>query len=140
MIRRVRQADKRAVVSTITLTIVAAVLAVVTLTAQGFPPQRTDLNDGGVWITNASIGNLARFVPAVQQRNSEAQVQGLERFDVIQNGKSVVAFDSTTGGLALVNTALGQAGDTPVSFATAVDAALGGTPESTACMLGAVPR
>jgi hypothetical protein len=129
MIRRVRNADRRALVSTVVLTIVAAVLAVVTLTAQGIPPQRAELNDGGVWVTRADSGTLARFIPLVQQLNSESQPADLPDFDVIQNGKSVVVLDPQTGSLALVDPRTGGV-SAPVALASPVSVALGGAPES----------
>jgi hypothetical protein len=126
MIQRVRSADRRSVVSTLILTIILAVLAVVTLTAQGIPPQRAELNDGGVWVTRADSGTLARFIPLVQQLNSESRPAGLADFDVLQNGKAVVILDPQTGSIAPVDPRSGGVG-TPVTLASPVNAALGGS-------------
>jgi hypothetical protein len=101
----------------------AAILAVVAVGAcivglvvfavrwHGFPVQREDLNDGGVWVTNSQQGLLGREDTPVKQLNLELQSSGHvgDRLDVLQNGEAVIAVDDDASEVTPVDPSLGIA-------------------------------
>src|SRR5580693_2190391 len=76
--------------------------AVATFTAlaassHGFPVQHVSLNDGGIWVTNNSIGTIGQFDGELAPPSSSTSV------DVWQNGPVVASYDASGGRIYAVN-------------------------------------
>ncbi|MGH3292745.1 MAG: Ig-like domain-containing protein, partial [Trebonia sp.] len=84
-------------------------VAVVTFAAlaassHGFPVQHVSLNDGGIWVTNNSIGTIGRFTKPIGQLDGElAPPSSSTSVDVWQNGPVVAAYDASGGRIYAVN-------------------------------------
>ena len=84
-------------------------LAVVTFAAlaassHGFPVQHVSLNDGGIWVTNDSLGTIGRFSKPIAQLDGElAPASNSTSMDVWQDGPLVATYDATGGRMYAVN-------------------------------------
>lgn len=82
----------------VVLGVAVATFAALAATSHGFPVQHVSLNDGGIWVTNNSIGAVGRFTKPIAQLSG--QVYGTSAapdMDVWQNGAVVAAYDSSAG-------------------------------------------
>lgn len=93
------------------LATVSGVLAAYAVTSDGYPVHKAELNDGGVWITNQSMGAVGRQnVPVAQidarvfDGTGDATRPDL---DVFQDGSAVIAVDRGTGSLLPIDAAMG---------------------------------
>ncbi|HEY3883029.1 MAG TPA: fibronectin type III domain-containing protein [Trebonia sp.] len=66
--------------------------------------QHVSLNDGGIWVTNNSIGTVGRFTKPIGQLDGElAPPSESISVDVWQNGPVVAAYDASGGRIYAVN-------------------------------------
>ena len=66
--------------------------------------QHVSLNDGGIWVTNNSIGTVGRFTKPIGQLDGElAPTSSSTSVDVWQNGPVVASYDATGGRIYAVN-------------------------------------
>ncbi len=81
-----------------------ATLAGLAASAHGFPVQHVSLNDGGIWVTDNSIGTIGRFAKPVGELDGElAPASASTSVDVWQNGPLVAAYDASGGRVYAVN-------------------------------------
>ena len=100
-----------------------AVLAVLVVVYPGSPVSRLDLNDGGVWLTNATALKLGRLNSQIDELNGGV-VTTAPTFDVLQDAENVLLTENGT--VARVDPAtvtLGSA--TPVGATAAVSMSAG---------------
>ena len=88
------------------LCVAIATFAALAATAQGFPTQHVNLNDGSIWVTDnqTGIGAIGRFDEPIAQL--DGQVYGtstVPNLDVVQNGALVVGWDSSVNRLYSVD-------------------------------------
>ena len=82
----------------------ATTFAALAVTANGFPVQHLNLNDGGIWVTNNAIGAIGRFnKPIAQLDGLVSAASPAPELDVEQNGPLVSAWDQGAGRLYAVN-------------------------------------
>lgn len=83
-----------------------AAVAVTTLAVayDGNPTTEVDLNDGSVWLTNASLLAAGHFNDSSRQLDGSVRATSAE-FDVRQQGDDVLLLDEQSGTLAPVDTA-----------------------------------
>ncbi|GGD00896.1 fibronectin type III [Tersicoccus solisilvae] len=117
---------RRAVVSTITLAVVTAVLVAGAVLHPGFTTADVDLHDGGVWVTNSSR-NLVGHLNYQSKLLDGGVVAGSPDFDVLQAGARVLVSDADRSALTPLDpasVALGAdqkiPGDARLSFGTTV--------------------
>jgi large repetitive protein len=83
-----------------------SVVAAVVVTANGYPTDKVDLNDSGVWTVDQKVGRVTRVIAAIKDTGTPVDApitQG--QFDVLQDGANVVvvnkqkaaALDPATG-------------------------------------------
>ncbi len=124
----------RRAASTASLTLVASTLVVLAVRAEGTPVTDVDLNDGGVWVTNAGQTLLARYNKQIEELDLGV-VSSAGSFDVLQSGQDVVLdalpwspeavlHDGSTQELRTVNVALGELGN-PVGVPATAEVAYG---------------
>lgn len=81
--------------SWVSLTVFAAALVVFAVNADGYPTHQADLNDGGIWVTNQSLGALGRQNKPVGQIDGVtfdgAAWQPSQGVDVLQNASAVLS-------------------------------------------------
>ncbi|MGH3262672.1 MAG: hypothetical protein ACRDNS_11795, partial [Trebonia sp.] len=66
--------------------------------------QHVSLNDGGIWVTNNSIGTIGRFTKPIGQLDGElAPPSSSTSVDVWQDGPVVAAYDASGGRIYAVN-------------------------------------
>jgi hypothetical protein len=86
------------------LGIAVATFAALAVSARGFPVQHVSLNDGGIWVTNNSIGTVGRFAKPIGQLDGElAPPSASTSVDVVQDGPVVAAYDASGGRIDPVN-------------------------------------
>src|SRR5579863_2022849 len=81
-----------------------ATFAALAVSSRGFPVQHVSLNDGGIWVTNNSIGTVGRFTKPIGQLDGElAPPSASTSVDVVQDGPVVAAYDASGGRIYPVN-------------------------------------
>lgn len=114
------------VASTVVLALVAAVLVALATRAEGEVVRKTDLNDGGVWVTNSTLSWFGRLNKPAQQLDAGiysnlAQNSGI---DVLQDGDTVVGLGTSSNQLLMIDPQRAQLASSsgtplpPVSSAT----------------------
>ncbi len=92
MIRRWLAAHRSLFVTTLSGTVVVAVIATVAIVSGGYTAQRLDLGDAAVWVTNESRQVVGRANTAVFELNTVVEA-GSARLDVVQQGATVLVLD-----------------------------------------------
>ena len=78
--------------------------AALAASSHGFPVQHVSLNDGGIWVTNNSIGTIGRFTKPIGQLDGElAPPSASTSVDVWQDGPVVASYDASGGRIYAVN-------------------------------------
>jgi hypothetical protein len=91
-------------ITPVVLGVAAATFAALAASSHGFPVQHVSLNDGGIWVTNDSIGTIGRFVKPIGQLDGElAPPSSSTSVDVWQDGPIVVSYDASGGRIYAVN-------------------------------------
>ena len=80
------------------LCVAVATFAALAATASGFPVQHVSLNDGGIWVTDNSIGTVGRFDQADRAaRRADRTAASSTSVDVVQDGPVVAVYDASGG-------------------------------------------
>jgi hypothetical protein len=88
----------------IVLGVAVVSFAALALSSHGFPVQHVSLNDGGIWVTNDSMGTIGRFAKPIAQLDGEIAPSSVSTsVDVWQDGPVVAAYDATGGRIYAVN-------------------------------------
>ena len=91
-------------ITPVVLGVAIATFAALAASSHGFPVQHVSLNDGGIWVTNNSIGTVGRFTKPIGQLDGElAPPSSSTSVDVWQNGPVVAAYDASGGRIYAVN-------------------------------------
>ena len=91
-------------VTPVVLGVAVATFAALAASSHGFPVQHVSLNDGGIWVTNNSIGTIGRFTKPIGQLDGElAPPSSSTSVDVWQNGPVVASYDASGGRIYAVN-------------------------------------
>ena len=94
----------RRLATSLALGAAAVTFAALALSARGFPVQHVSLNDGGIWVTDNSIGTIGRFTKPIGELNGElAPPSSSTSVDVWQEGPVVAAYDASGGRIYAVN-------------------------------------
>ncbi|HET7304837.1 MAG TPA: Ig-like domain-containing protein [Segeticoccus sp.] len=93
------------VASTVVLALVATLLVALATQAQGEVVRRTDLNDGGVWVTNSTLSWFGRLNKPAQQLDAGiyANVAQSSGIDVLQDGAAVVGIGRASNSLLMID-------------------------------------
>lgn len=75
------------------------------VTAQGYQAHETELNDGGVWVTNSSDGFYGRVNKPIGQLDGALFARLESSLDIIQDGAAVVGWDVSAGLISTVDPA-----------------------------------
>ncbi len=88
----------------VVLGVAVVTFAALAVSSRGFPVQHVSLNDGGIWVTNNSIGTVGRFTKPIGQLDGElAPPSSSTSVDVVQDGPVVAAYDASGGRIYPVN-------------------------------------
>src|ERR1700733_5890484 len=91
-------------ITPVILGVAVVTFAALAASSHGFPVQHVSLNDGGIWVTNNSIGTVGRFTKPIGQLDGElAPPSESTSVDVWQNGPVVAAYDASGGRIYAVN-------------------------------------
>jgi hypothetical protein len=101
-------------ITPVVLGVAVITFAALAVSARGFPVQHVSLNDGGIWVTNNSIGTIGRFTKPIGQLDGElAPPSSSTSVDVWQDGPAVAGYDASGGRIYAVDvygTAFSDAG------------------------------
>ena len=88
----------------VVLGVAVVTFAALAASSHGFPVQHVSLNDGGIWVTNDSLGTIGRFTKPIAQLDGElGPADNSNSVDVWQDGPVVAAYDATGGRVYAVN-------------------------------------
>ncbi len=91
-------------VTSVVLGVAVVTFAALAASSHGFPVQHVSLNDGGIWVTNNSIGTIGRFTKPIGQLDGElAPPSSSTSVDVWQDGPVVASYDASGGRIYAVN-------------------------------------
>src|ERR1700742_1420008 len=85
----------RRLTTPVVIGIAVTALAALAVSAHGYPVQHVSLNDGGIWVTDNSAGEVGRFAKPVGQLDGVLAAASSTSMDVWQNGPLVAAYDAT---------------------------------------------
>ncbi len=99
----------RVIAAVVVGALAATSLAVFAYLSRGYPANRVDLNDAGVWVTNDARGLFGRLNKSVSSLdayfNPTGGAQTAYTLDVVQDGATVLGWDRAAGKLSPVNVA-----------------------------------
>src|SRR6201986_709164 len=85
-------------ITPVILGVAVVTFAALSASSHGFPVQHVSLNDGGIWVTNNSIGTVGRFTKPIGQLDGElAPPSESTSVDVWQKSPVVPAYDASGG-------------------------------------------
>ncbi|TCJ30188.1 Ig-like domain-containing protein [Nocardioides jejuensis] len=92
------------------LAVVSGVLVTYAVNADGYPVHKAELNDGGVWVTNQSMGAVGRQNVPVAQIDGRvfdgADYTSNPNLDVLQDGSAVISFNRASNSLLPIDAAM----------------------------------
>jgi large repetitive protein len=92
------------IVTSVVFAVAVVTFAALAASTRGFPVQHVSLNDGGIWVTNNSIGTVGRFTKPIGQLDGElAPPSSSTSVDVWQEGPVVASYDASGGRIYAVN-------------------------------------
>jgi hypothetical protein len=94
------QLRPRRLATPVVLGVTVATLAALAASAHGFPVQHVSLNDGGIWVTDNSPGEVGvgRFAKPIGQLDGHLTPRSSTSVDVWQNGPLVATYASGASG------------------------------------------
>lgn len=94
------QLHPRRLVTPLVIGVAVATLAALAASAHGFPVQHVSLNDGGIWVTDNSPGDVevGRFAKPIGQLAGQLAPKSSTSVDVWQNGPLVATYASGASG------------------------------------------
>src|SRR5579864_8059182 len=94
----------RRLATPVVLGVAVVTFAALAVSSHGFPVQHVSLNDGGIWVSNNSIGTVGRFAkPIGQLDGTVAPPSSSTSVNVWQDGPVVAVYDSSGGRIYGVN-------------------------------------
>ncbi|HSX67377.1 Ig-like domain-containing protein [Nocardioides sp.] len=97
------------------LALVCGVLVAYAVTADGYPVHKAELNDGGIWITNQSMGAVGRQNVPVGQIDGSVfagdSVTSIPELDVLQDGSAVFSINRLSRTVTPIDVSMAQALD-----------------------------
>ena len=99
----------RVIAMTVITTLALGSLAVFAYLSRGYPANRVELNDAGVWVTNDSDGLFGRLNKSAASLdayfNPQGGAQTTYTLDILQDAGAVLAWDRAAGTLSPVDVA-----------------------------------
>ncbi len=89
-------------------TLVLGVIATLAISSVGYPVNKLDLNDSGIWVTNdaeQSYGRINKSAVGLDAFLDLPGAAGNQELDVLQDGGAVVEYDAAGGALVPIDTA-----------------------------------
>jgi hypothetical protein len=94
---------RTSIASSVALAVAATGVLVYALSADGYQPHDTQLNDGGIWVTNASDGFYGRINKPVGQLDAALFAKLDTSLDVVQDGGAVIGVNASDGSVAPID-------------------------------------
>ncbi len=88
-------------------TLVLAVIATLAVRSLGYPVNKLDLNDSGIWVTNdaeQSYGRINKSAVGLDAFLDLPGAAGTQELDILQDGGAVVEYDAAGGALVPIDT------------------------------------
>ncbi|MBU4213614.1 MAG: fibronectin type III domain-containing protein, partial [Actinobacteria bacterium] len=105
---------KAAFASTTTVSVLSTAAIALAMTYPGTPTTQVDLNDGGVWVTNAALSLLGHLNFQAGELDSSLRATS-NNFDVLQREAAVILDDAGSGTVSPVDVAsVSLKGSTPL--------------------------
>ena len=113
-------------------TVVLAVIATLAVASVGYPVNKLDLNDSGIWVTNdaeQSYGRINKSAVGLDAFLDLPGAAGTQELDVLQDGGAVVEYDAAGGALVPIDTsAVTNSADQSITLRTGTIADLTSSP------------
>ncbi len=106
-LRRLLRSRRSSFASVLGGGLVAALVAGAAAISTGYPAQRTDLNDGSVWVVNGAERALGRANLEVLELNSVVEASG-SQLQVVQSGSRVLLLDRSDNRVEIVDAAVSE--------------------------------
>ncbi|TFD26308.1 fibronectin type III domain-containing protein [Cryobacterium cryoconiti] len=110
MIRRWLATHRSLFATTLSATLVVAVVATLAVVSGGYTAQRLDLGDAAVWVTNEARQVVGRANTAVFELNTVVTA-GSASLDVVQQGATVLVLDRGNSALDILDPATAEVAD-----------------------------
>lgn len=85
------------------LALVVAGVAVFAIQAQGYQTHKAELNDGGIWVTDSSLGYYGRLNKPIGQLDGALFARTDATLDIVQQGGAVVGVDAAAGSVSAID-------------------------------------
>ncbi|MEP6480500.1 MAG: Ig-like domain-containing protein [Rhodoglobus sp.] len=104
MVRKWLAAHRSIAISSLSGTVITALVVTVAIVSSGYTAQHVALSDGSVWVANSRQQAIGRANPDVLELNSVVSSTGSD-LDVLQSGETVMLFDRTESKIDIVDPA-----------------------------------
>ncbi|MGI8522397.1 MAG: Ig-like domain-containing protein [Nocardioides sp.] len=114
---------RAAVASWLALVLAVSGVVVYAISAQGYRAHQTQLNDGGIWVTDNSLSAFGRINKPIGQLDGAIFAPNKANLDVVQDGSAVLGVDLSGGAVSVldpVTMTMLDGGSVPVPAAPAV--------------------
>ena len=98
------------------LVLVVTGVVVFALRAEGYQTHRAELNDGGIWVTNSTLGYYGRLNKPIGQLDGALFARTDATLDIVQDGAAVVGVDAAEARPLRVEALLGCGTDALLAF------------------------
>jgi hypothetical protein len=85
------------------LALVVAGIVVFAVRAEGYDTHKAELNDGGVWATNSTLGYYGRVNKPIGQLDGALFARTDASLDIVQDGAAVVGVDAAGGSISTID-------------------------------------
>jgi len=85
------------------LALVVTGVVVFALRAEGYQTHRAELNDGGIWVTNSTLGYYGRLNKPIGQLDGALFGRTDATLDIVQDGAAVVGVDAAGGAISTID-------------------------------------
>lgn len=96
---------RAAIASQVALALAAGAVVAYAVSADGYQVHETQLNDGGIWVTNSRDGFYGRLNKPIGQLDGAVFAQLDATLDIVQDGAAVVAVNQSDGLIAPIDPA-----------------------------------
>ncbi|WP_248583176.1 Ig-like domain-containing protein [Nocardioides sp. InS609-2] len=96
---------RAAIATNAALAIAAGAIVVYAVSAEGYRSHRTDLNDGGIWVTTSERGYFGRVNKPIGQLDGAIFAEQDTDLDIVQDGAGVVGLNLRAGRAYAIETA-----------------------------------
>jgi hypothetical protein len=94
---------RAAIAANLALALTVGTVVAYAVSADGYQSHRTELNDGGIWVTSSADGFFGRMNKPIGQTDGVMAADAEDNLDIVQQGAAVVAVNVTDNLLSSVD-------------------------------------